>query len=210
MSLTPLTALSPVDGRYAARCAELREIFCEAGLIRARVRVEVPGCWCSPRAARSPELQGLTADGPARRRRRRRRIRPTPTPQAVKAIERQHQPRRQGGRVLRQAQARRPAGLDSRGSSSSTSPARPRTSTTSRTRSCCRDARAQGAAAASRRPGDDAARNGARARGRLPMLARTHGQTATPTTLGKEVAVFVHRLRGAERAVRRRSASSAS
>ncbi len=27
-----------------------------------------------------------------------------------------------------------------------------------------------------------------------PMLARTHGQAATPTTLGKEIAVFVHRL----------------
>lgn len=29
----------------------------------------------------------------------------------------------------------------------------------------------------------------------VPMLARTHGQPASPTTLGKEVAVFVHRLR---------------
>lgn len=29
----------------------------------------------------------------------------------------------------------------------------------------------------------------------VPMLSRTHGQPATPTTLGKEVAVFVHRLR---------------
>ena len=28
----------------------------------------------------------------------------------------------------------------------------------------------------------------------LPMMARTHGQPATPTTLGKELAVFVHRL----------------
>ncbi len=28
----------------------------------------------------------------------------------------------------------------------------------------------------------------------LPMLARTHGQPATPTTLGKELAVFVYRL----------------
>jgi len=28
----------------------------------------------------------------------------------------------------------------------------------------------------------------------LPMLSRTHGQPATPTTLGKEVAVFAHRL----------------
>jgi adenylosuccinate lyase len=29
----------------------------------------------------------------------------------------------------------------------------------------------------------------------LPMLAHTHGQPASPTTLGKELAVFVHRLR---------------
>ena len=28
----------------------------------------------------------------------------------------------------------------------------------------------------------------------VPMLARTHGQPATPTTMGKELAVFVHRL----------------
>jgi len=28
----------------------------------------------------------------------------------------------------------------------------------------------------------------------VPMLSRTHGQPATPTTLGKELAVFVHRL----------------
>lgn len=27
-----------------------------------------------------------------------------------------------------------------------------------------------------------------------PMLSRTHGQPATPTTFGKEIAVFVHRL----------------
>ncbi len=29
----------------------------------------------------------------------------------------------------------------------------------------------------------------------LPLLAHTHGQPATPTTLGKELAVFAHRLR---------------
>ena len=28
----------------------------------------------------------------------------------------------------------------------------------------------------------------------VPMLSRTHGQPATPSTLGKEIAVFVHRL----------------
>ncbi len=28
----------------------------------------------------------------------------------------------------------------------------------------------------------------------IPMISRTHGQTASPTTLGKEMAVYVHRL----------------
>src|SRR5688572_4001014 len=36
-----LLALSPLDGRYAAKVGPLRPIFSEYGLIRARVRVEV-------------------------------------------------------------------------------------------------------------------------------------------------------------------------
>lgn len=35
----------------------------------------------------------------------------------------------------------------------------------------------------------------ARAHADLPMLSRTHGQSASPTTLGKEFAVFAHRLK---------------
>jgi adenylosuccinate lyase len=35
----------------------------------------------------------------------------------------------------------------------------------------------------------------AREHAELPMLSRTHGQPATPTTLGKELAVLAHRLR---------------
>ncbi|MDR8018411.1 adenylosuccinate lyase [Nesterenkonia aerolata] len=34
----------------------------------------------------------------------------------------------------------------------------------------------------------------AEAAAEVPMLSRTHGQPATPSTLGKEIAVFVHRL----------------
>ncbi|WP_152352230.1 adenylosuccinate lyase [Brachybacterium subflavum] len=34
----------------------------------------------------------------------------------------------------------------------------------------------------------------ARENSEVPMLSRTHGQPATPTTLGKELAVFAHRL----------------
>ena len=49
MELSPLTALSPLDGRYAAHAAELRPWFSELALIRARVRVEA--AWLSRLAA---------------------------------------------------------------------------------------------------------------------------------------------------------------
>jgi len=41
MALTPLTALSPLDGRYAAKVEPLRRHFSELGLIGYRVRIEV-------------------------------------------------------------------------------------------------------------------------------------------------------------------------
>jgi adenylosuccinate lyase len=41
MDLSALTALSPVDGRYGSKTAELRPMFSEFGLIRFRVEVEI-------------------------------------------------------------------------------------------------------------------------------------------------------------------------
>lgn len=41
MELTSLTAISPVDGRYRGKCENLDEYFSEYALIRYRVRVEV-------------------------------------------------------------------------------------------------------------------------------------------------------------------------
>ena len=41
----------------------------------------------------------------------------------------------------------------------------------------------------------------ARRHGDLPMLSRTHGQPASPTTLGKEMANFAHRLERARAAI---------
>ena len=41
MELSALTAISPVDGRYGSKTAELRSIFSEFGLIKYRVTVEV-------------------------------------------------------------------------------------------------------------------------------------------------------------------------
>ncbi len=41
LALSELSALSPLDGRYAAKVSPLRNIFSEFGLIKYRVRVEV-------------------------------------------------------------------------------------------------------------------------------------------------------------------------
>lgn len=41
MQLTQLTAISPIDGRYRGKCERLDEYFSEYALIRYRVRVEV-------------------------------------------------------------------------------------------------------------------------------------------------------------------------
>ncbi|SEA41715.1 adenylosuccinate lyase [Marinobacterium iners] len=41
MELSALTAVSPVDGRYGSKTADLRAVFSEFGLIRSRVQVEI-------------------------------------------------------------------------------------------------------------------------------------------------------------------------
>lgn len=57
-----LTAISPIDGRYADKCASLRRLFSEEGLIRQRVRVEARWLDALARTAQLPELSGLPAD----------------------------------------------------------------------------------------------------------------------------------------------------
>ena len=61
-----LTALSPLDGRYAGKVDPLRPIFSEYGLIRARVKVEVE--WLLALAAEPgiPELAPFSAGAAAR------------------------------------------------------------------------------------------------------------------------------------------------
>jgi adenylosuccinate lyase len=49
MSLSPLTALSPLDGRYAAKTDKLRPILSEAGFMHHRVKVEI--AWLQALAA---------------------------------------------------------------------------------------------------------------------------------------------------------------
>ena len=59
--LSSLTALSPVDGRYSSKIADLRPIFSEYGLIRHRVLVEVRWLQALARHARITEVPTLSA-----------------------------------------------------------------------------------------------------------------------------------------------------
>jgi adenylosuccinate lyase len=194
MSLNTLTAISPVDGRYASRCAELRGLFSESGLVRARVRVEI--AWLHALAANPgiAEMQGLTAadlavadgiaasfsDGDAA---------------AVKTIEREtNHDVKAVEYFIKERLAAHPAwkarlefvhfactSEDINNLSYAL---------------LCQQARND--VLLPRLAGlTEALRGMAHTHAQDAMMSRTHGQPATPTTLGKEVAVFVHRLRRA-------------
>jgi adenylosuccinate lyase len=60
-TLTALNAVSPVDGRYGSRTIALRSIFSEFGLIRFRVEVEVRWLQQLSRLAGVPEVPAFSA-----------------------------------------------------------------------------------------------------------------------------------------------------
>ncbi|WP_150429329.1 adenylosuccinate lyase [Dechloromonas sp. CZR5] len=62
MTFDPLTALSPLDGRYAGKVDALREHFSEFGLIRARLKVEIE--WLKALSA-EPHFAEIAAFSPA-------------------------------------------------------------------------------------------------------------------------------------------------
>jgi adenylosuccinate lyase len=194
MNVTPLTALSPVDGRYASRCAELRALLSEAGLVRARVRVEV--AWLTA-LAREPAIEELRALSPADLAIAARLADSFADTDAaaVKVIEREtNHDVKAVEYFLKQRLAEHAAW-------------RPRlefvhfacTSEDINNLSyalLCKEARDRILL-----PRLDSLiatlRAMAHSHADVAMMSRTHGQPATPTTLGKELAVFVHRLRQA-------------
>jgi len=194
MSLTPLTALSPVDGRYAARCADLREIFSEQGLIRARVRVEIAWLQALAGDRRITELRGLTPADLAAAQQVSDGFDATDAA-AVKAFEREtNHDVKAVEYLIKQKLGGHPAW-------------QPRLefvhfACTSEDINnlayalMCHEARSKVLL-----PHIDALLSALRAMAHAhaddAMMSRTHGQAATPTTLGKEVAVFVRRLRRA-------------
>ncbi len=65
MELTELTAISPLDGRYGSKTATLRAVFSEYGLIRQRVTVEVrwlQALAAEPAIAEVPALSAAAHD----------------------------------------------------------------------------------------------------------------------------------------------------
>ena len=62
MEFNPLTAISPLDGRYAGKVDALREHFSEFGLIRARLKVEIE--WLKALAA-EPHFTEIAAFSPS-------------------------------------------------------------------------------------------------------------------------------------------------
>ena len=65
MDLSPLTALSPIDGRYADKTKSLRPFFSEYGLLRARVEVELRWLHLLGATADIAEVPKLSTDAEA-------------------------------------------------------------------------------------------------------------------------------------------------
>jgi adenylosuccinate lyase len=193
--LAAVAALSPVDGRYRAATEPLRDLLSEAGLIRERVRIEA--AWLLHLGAAVPQLAGAAlAPATSARARELAREPDADCAQAVKSIEARinHDVKAVEYYVRQQ--------LAAAGASEATLEV-VHFGCTSEDINNLSYARLLGEArrrlilVLEERTAELAAL--ARRAAALPMLARTHGQPASPTTLGKEVANFVARLRRAER-----------
>jgi adenylosuccinate lyase len=189
--MNPLNAISPIDGRYADKCAELRPLFSERGLIRQRVRVEA--LWLKALAAdpRVVELRGLPSealtvldalaaelnDADAAEVKRIERE----TNHDVKAVEYFVKNRLDGVPAWRSRREFVHFACTSEDINNLSYAL------------MLKEARDQVLL-----PRLDALtmrlRTLAHANAAVPMMSRTHGQPATPTTLGKEMANFTHRL----------------
>ncbi len=192
MELNELTAISPVDGRYGSKTAALRDLFSEYGLIKHRVLVEVR--WFQALAAHEEIAEVPTLDDAANAKlnsivddfslqdaARIKTIERT-TNHDVKAVEYFLKEKIQGNAQLE-------------------------TSTEFLHFACTSEDINNLSHGLMLKAGRDnvllpamdeiITRLSAQAQefAEQPMLSRTHGQTASPTTVGKELANVVYRLR---------------
>ncbi len=193
MNPSPLSALSPLDGRYAAKVAALRPLLSEYGLMRCRVQVEVE--WFialsdtglaefAPLTPPSREfLRGLAEAFSESDAQAIKDIERT-TNHDVKAVEYWLQSRFDGHAELLAAREFVHFACTSE-DINNTSHGLMLKSARASVLLPALDRIVAKLTAMAHQHAD------------LAMLSRTHGQTASPTTLGKEVANVAARLRGA-------------
>jgi len=200
MPSSPLTALSPLDGRYADRLQPLAELFSEAGLIRHRVRVEL--AWFLALAA-WPEFRALPAlsDDDAAWLRALGDSFDTDDAEAVKRIERATNHDVKAVEYwIKQRLAERPAlaGHAEMVHFACTSEDINNLAWALMLKQGLEDVLDPVLGELDRRLETMAA-----ATAEIAMLSRTHGQSASPTTLGKEIANVAFRLRRQRRQLAR-------
>ncbi|MGH8139649.1 MAG: adenylosuccinate lyase [Steroidobacteraceae bacterium] len=193
-ALPPVEALSPVDGRYRAATAPLRALLSEAGLIRERIRIEA--LWLLYLATSVPQLPGSALSPVVRSRAEHLARDPgTDAAEAVKSIEARinHDVKAVEYYVRQQLTA---AGA------SDASLELVHFGCTSEDINNLSYARLLQAARVTLSETLETRvaelRQFAARHADTAMLARTHGQPASPTTLGKEMANFAARLRRAQ------------
>ncbi len=192
MHLTSLSAISPIDGRYAEKTVELRALFSEYGLMRYRVIAEIRWLQALSREPGIAEVPTLSAAADARleaiisgfdlTEAQWIKTKEQTTNHDVKAVEYYLKDKVQGSAEL--------------------------ASVTEFIHFACTSEDmnnlAHGLMLHEARekvllPAIDKTISSiatlARQYAEQPMLSRTHGQPASPTTLGKEMAVFVARLK---------------
>lgn len=185
-----LTAISPIDGRYASKCEELKEIFSEYGLVKRRVLVEC--VWlealCDAKeiaeckalsAAERKALRAIAAEFSVEDATRVKEIERT-TNHDVKAVEYFLKEKVAGTTLEKRAEFIHFACTSEDINNMSHA-------------LMLRDGKACLRAAMDEMTAKIAAY--AKEWAKVPMLAHTHGQPASPTTVGKELAVVSARLK---------------
>ena len=197
MNPSPLTALSPLDGRYAAKVAALRPLLSEYGLMRCRVQVEVEW-FIALSDAGFAEFAPLPAASRALLRECVAGFSEADA-QAIKDIERTTNHDVKAVEYWLKQQCQRDAALRDAAEFMHFACTSEDINNTSHAL-MLRAARDEVLLPAlDTLVGQLAAM--AHALADMPMLSRTHGQTASPTTLGKEIANVAARLRRARERV---------
>jgi adenylosuccinate lyase len=196
MEQSRLLALSPVDGRYAAAADPLRPLLSESGLIRERIRVEA--LWLLELSRSLPQLPGAAL--PPAVAARAAALARDPDPAAAAAVKEIELRIRHDVKAV-EYYVRQELTAAGAGPATLELVHFGCTSEDINNLSYGRllaQARAQVLLPALAQL-DAMLGAFAREHARVPMLARTHGQSASPTTIGKEFANFVPRLRRARR-----------